>query len=957
MQRSSYGERDYPFGQMMLTLRTTIGLTQTGLASQLGVSRNAVAQWEGGSSYPKAEHLQHVIELGVRAFAFPARHEEEAIQTLWRAARQKVLLDEHWLRDLLHRASASSSEQGAVGAPQRNRTTTNWTALWTVPFPRNTHFTGRHELLDQLTVQLTPLASSQPTALRRAALTQAQVIKGLGGIGKTQIAVEYAYRAREMGHYIHTLWIAAASEETLLMSFAALAEQLPSISFKEETDQRKLVRAVIRWLEQCQEPWLLILDNADDLSMVQPYLPVQGQGSLLFTTRSSAVGWLAPSLEVSAMGVIEGAELLLRRAGRFAQASDEHMNEAATLAAELALFPLALDQAGAYIEETSCSLADYFQLYQAHRHTLLSRRGRQATHYPESVATTWSLSFKYLEATNPAAAELLRSCAFLSPDAIPEEVLTEGAFHWPPALQAAVADRLSFNQMLEALLAFSLVKRFAEDRFLSIHRLVQVVQRERLSPEEQRQWTERVVRVLNAVFPQSPQESTSWHLCLRYLDQVQDCATLIREQHVLLPEASELLERAGAYLYERGLYTPAALLYQHALSMREQLVGETHTTSISDILQLAHIYFNQGAFAAAEALYQRALPIAEQHAGAEPLLLIKVLRGLAHVYGDQGKYAQAEALYQRALPIWEQLAEAEQVRRGGILASLAFVKAQQGKYTEATILSQRLLCLREQHLGPEHPHVASALLGLAQIMTLKDEDAPVEHFNLRALRIYEQHFGPEHPLVATALHALARLYTGQGKYAEAKPLYQRALHIREQQLGPENLDVSDTLSGLANLYYKEKKYTEAESLYQRALSIREQQLGSENSVIIDVLLGLANIYREQEHYMQAESLYMRALRISEQHPERVETTHILHDFARLQHMQGQTKEAVALYQRALSIRERVLGSEHPLTVKTRECLQGLFAVTDQVEETKRMETQQQKRATPVQSQQLEEEIC
>ena len=939
MQRSSYGERDYLFGQMMLTLRTTIGLTQAGLASQLGVSRNAVAQWEGGSSYPKAEHLQHLIEIGVRTFAFPVRQEKEAIQALWRTARQKVLLDEYWLQELLHRSSASSPERGTVGVPQQNLTTTDGTALWTVPFSRNAHFTGRHELLDQLTVQLTSLTSSQPTSYRCAALTQAQVIKGLGGIGKTQIAVEYAYRAREMGHYIHTLWIAAASEETLLMSFAALAEYLPSISFKEETDQRKLVMAVIRWLEQCQEPWLLILDNADDLSMVHPYLPVQGKGSLLLTTRSSAAGLLAPSLEVSAMGVIEGAELLLRRAGRFAQASDEQMNEAATLATELALFPLALDQAGAYIEETSCSLADYFQLYQAHRHTLLSRRGRQATHYPDSVATTWSLSFEYIEATNPAASELLRACAFLSPDMIPEEVLTEGAAHWPPALHAAITDRLSFNQMLEALLAFSLIKRFAEDRFLSIHRLVQVVQRERLSPEEQHQWTERVVRALNAVFPQNPQEPTSWPLCLRYLDQVQDCATLIREQHVLLSEAPELLERAGAYLYERGLYAPAAHLYQHALSMREQLVGETHPASISDMVHLARTYFNQRAFGAAEALYQRAFSIAEQHAGADPLLLLEVLRGLAHIYGDQGKYAQAEVLYQQALPIWERLADAEQVRQGGLLASVAFVKAQQGKYAEATILSQRSLRLLEQHFGPKHLRVAPALLGLAQITTLKDEDAPVEHLNLRALRIYEQHFGPDHLLVALALHALARLYTGQGKYAEAEPLYQRALHIREQQLGPENLDVSDTLSGLADLYYKEKKYAEAESLYQRALSIREQQLGTENSIIIDVLLGLANIYREKEHYTQAESLYRRALRLSEKHPERVETTHVLHNFARLQQIQGQTNEAVALYQRALSIRERILGFEHPLTVKTRECLQELSAVRDQVEEVKGMEIQ------------------
>src|SRR3989454_6830000 len=103
MNRSLYGERDYAFGQRILTLRTQLGLTQTGLAERLGVSRKAVAGWEAGSSYPTAEHLQELIALGVRASAFPAGREAEEIRALWKAARQKVLLDEAWLASLLGR--------------------------------------------------------------------------------------------------------------------------------------------------------------------------------------------------------------------------------------------------------------------------------------------------------------------------------------------------------------------------------------------------------------------------------------------------------------------------------------------------------------------------------------------------------------------------------------------------------------------------------------------------------------------------------------------------------------------------------------------------------------------------------------------------------------------------------------------------------------------------------------
>ena len=139
-------------------------------------------------------------------------------------------------------------------------------AVWNVPYARNPHFTGRDELLDRLHQQLTAAGQDDPTTTRRAALTQSQAIKGLGGIGKTQIAVEYAYRSRDQGRYIHTLWINAASEETLTTSFVALAELLPSFPAKNETDQQKLVEAIKRWLEQWEQRWLLIFDNADDLS-------------------------------------------------------------------------------------------------------------------------------------------------------------------------------------------------------------------------------------------------------------------------------------------------------------------------------------------------------------------------------------------------------------------------------------------------------------------------------------------------------------------------------------------------------------------------------------------------------------------------------------------------------------------------------------------------------------------
>lgn len=455
---------------------------------------------------------------------------------------------------------------GSIGNMSRSTVS----GVWNVPYRRNLYFTGRDELLKRLDQQLLVETQDEPV-MCRAALTQPQAIKGLGGIGKTQIAVKYAYRSRKQGYYAHTIWVNAASEEAIMAGFVTIAELLPAFSAKNEKDQRKLLTAIKRWLEECQQRWLLIFDNADDPVLIQEYLPQTGNGSILLTTRANAVAPIGASLEVEKMGIVEGTQLLLRRGQRLENFSDQEQKKAETIACILDGFPLALDQAGAYIEETGCGFDDYLQLYQDHRKELLARRGKQATNYPDSVATTWSLSFQKIEQANPAAAELLHLCAFLAPDHIPEELLKDGASYWPPFLQQAATDLFAFNQILEELLTFSLVKRLVEDRLLSIHRLVQAVQIDKMEKKEQRQWAERVIRAVNVAFPRDPKgDVATWPQCVRYLVQAQRCDALIQQHLFVLSEAADLLERTGTYLCEHASYSIAEPLFLRALHIREQ---------------------------------------------------------------------------------------------------------------------------------------------------------------------------------------------------------------------------------------------------------------------------------------------------------------------------------------------------------------------------------------------------
>jgi tetratricopeptide (TPR) repeat protein len=722
--------------------------------------------------------------------------------------------------------------------------------------------------------------SGDATRTRRAVLSQPLAIKGLGGIGKTQIAVEYAYRAWEQGRYTHIFWINAASQEALLTSFQMLAERLPHFAAQDEQDQHKLIAAVLLWLQTCPEPWLLIFDNADEPTLVQPYLPQQGRGSILLTTRAHAVSWFANPIDVEQMGLMEGTQFLLHRTRRL-DVSDEERNEAANVVIALDGFPLALDQAGAYIEETECSFRDYLQIYEQYRAILLARRGKQYTNYPDSVATTWSLSIETIEQAHPAAAELLRLCAFLSPDHIPEELLCDGAAHWPDLLQQAVTDPLRFNELLGALLAFSLVKRLTQERLLSLHRLVQIVQLDRMDLQVQRCWAERVVRAVNQLFPADPQvEVDTWPQCLRYLEQAQACDQLIQRHHLQLPEAADLLDRAGVYLREHGSFNQAEQLFQRGLTIAEQQLGPQHPQVASLLNNLGYLYYKQGKYVQAEPLLQRGLHIREQSLRPEHPDIAYSLTALGLLYSEQGKYAEAEALHQRTVHIWEQA------------------------------------------VGPLHDYVAYPLNNLGMLYDMQGKYAEAESLYQRAMHIWEQTLGPHHPVTATSLSNLGNVYEEQGKYAEAEPLYQRAIHVREQTLGPHHPVTATSLANLGILYEKQGKYAEAEPLYQRAMHIWEQTLGPHHPYIAYALTGLANLSREQGKYERAEALYHRALLLRQellglQHLDVAET---LQELARLRQMQLRPGEALSLYQQALAIREQVLGAEHPKTIEIRECL-------------------------------------
>ncbi len=285
--------------------------------------------------------------------------------------------------------------------------------FWNIPYAHNFYFIGREEILSQLHTMLNDQERTHPYA-----------INGLGGVGKTQTVVEYAYRYQQ--RYKAVLWVHAATTETLATSYNELAHVL-NLPQKDETDATVIREVVTIWL-QIHDRWLLIFDNADEPDLIRDFLPKHSTGHILITTRAHDLQELAIRLPLHELDEATGALFLLRRMNHLPlnapldQANEDRQKLAGELSQEMGGLPLALAQAGAYMDKTGKSLADYLSLYRTHRSKLLGRHKDVPHDYSEPVATTWNISFECMIKQNAAAVDLFHFCAFLAPDTIPEEM-------------------------------------------------------------------------------------------------------------------------------------------------------------------------------------------------------------------------------------------------------------------------------------------------------------------------------------------------------------------------------------------------------------------------------------------------------------------------------------------------------------------------------------------------------
>jgi tetratricopeptide (TPR) repeat protein len=666
--------------------------------------------------------------------------------------------------------------------------------------PRISSFTGRIDELDRLDAILT---RDKPAAVTQASVGRAAV-QGMGGVGKTSLAIEYAHRFR--GLYAGVCWCPSETRTGLLSALASLAVTLGATT-AEEADLEKAAKAALRQLAEQRATWLLVYDNVTAPDAIVDLLPSAG-ARVLITSRFSDWSELANEVALDVLPLGEAMALLESRTGR------NDVAGAKILAEALGRLPLAVDHAAAYCKRTQTQFADY-----AKKASSLIDAAPRGASYPRSVAATFDLAIAEAVAQCSAAEMLMAYLAQCAPERIPM-TLVEGA----------IEDEAQRQRALAALSEVSLLKHDPfEDATpaVSVHRLVQAVARARSEAKgSAHESVGRLIARLAEQYPSDGYNPQSWLLCAQLTPHLTAQKAAAVEGMPIWPV---LLSRGGSYVWGRGSFKQAASFYRDALAIREKTLEPEHPDTAENLNALGFLLRLQGDLTGARPLLERALTIREKTLGPEHPDTADSLSNLGLLLQGENDLTGARTFLERALAIREKKLPPEHLDTARSMHNFARLLQTQGDLAGARLLLERALAIREKKLPPDHPDTARSLNNFAQLLQTQGDLTGARPLLERALAIREKVLGPEHPDTAASLHNLANLLRDQGDFAVARRLFERALAMQEKMLGPAHPDTNRTHLNLSRLLLQIGSSTEALALAEKARANHDEALGPDHS--------------------------------------------------------------------------------------------------------------------------------
>ncbi len=783
-----------------------------------------------------------------------------------------------------------------------------------IPIPHNPFFVGREAQM----LQIHETLHQNPTT----ALTQgkAHALTALGGVGKTTLAREYVEIFWRI--YRQIFWVDCRLG--VVSGMAKIFDHLfpDRASLFKDPEKAKFAKDELNKTDMR----LLVLDNAEDESSIQEWIPNGGGCRTIITSRFADWSVGVAKLEMDVLEPQPAREFLKKRTGRTVDGNE--LAACDELARDLGYLPLALEQAGAYlVNNTQYSFAAYLNLYRRIQMELLGEHVLGSTKYPDPVATTWKVTIEKLSA--PARA-VLRMASFLADTPIPLGLWRQGvqpiknlAPQFPTAASGSQsADPEKFvNDIANELHRYSMARQDGDS--IQFHNLVQAVENYNIPNEQIGAVREGIWAEFRAFAPSPAHEYQNWPgWSLLY----PHASRLASDVHATPEDRSWALAEAAGYLFfALAAYATAEPLAREALAIRRHTLPQ-HPHIAMSLNNLALLLKAQGKLTEAEPLLREVLAIHHALPSGHPDTATG-LHNLGSLLMSQGKPAEAEPLLREALDIRRRMLPAGHPDTASSLNNLATLFKEQGRLAEAEPLLREALGIRRRALSAGHPDIASSLNSLALLFKELGKLAEAELLLREALGIHRLAFPSGHPDIADSLSNLACLLQDRGNLAEAEPLYREALDIRRHALPANHSDTASSLNNLASLLQAMGMLTNAEPLYREALEIHRHSLPAKHPDIASSLNNLATLLQAQGRLHEAEPLFCEALDIRRnvlpaKHPHVAIT---LNNLALLYGKQGKFTEAEPLLREALDIRRHALPVGHPHIAAGLSNLAILFA--------------------------------
>jgi ornithine cyclodeaminase/alanine dehydrogenase-like protein (mu-crystallin family) len=638
--------------------------------------------------------------------------------------------------------------------------------VWNVP-PRNPGFTGRDGLLAAVRDRL--LAGDTAVV---------QALQGMGGVGKTQLAIEYAHRFA--AEYDVAWWVDAEQAGLIGDQFAALGTALGCVQPGAGTGEVRA--AVLADLHQ-RGRWLLVFDNADSPAAIMPWLP-GGAGHVLITSRAWAWGEIAAPVEVDVLARAESVALLQRRVPALGTA------DADRLADRLGDLPLAVAQAAGFMAETGTSPGRYLELLATQAGQLLDQAAAGSP-YPRSLAAATRLAAGRLDDEDPAASQLASVCAFLAPEPIPEDLFTASPGELSGELAVRAADPLGWRQTLAQLTRQSLAR--IDQRGLVLHRLTQAILRGRLTPEQAAATRGCSEAILAAADPRDPANPVTWPRWAQLMPHLLAADLAATERPALRWMAYE----ACQYLLARGDTRTAHVLAAGLHQQWRDRLGDDHANTLAVAHYLAWALRDMVRYAEARELDEDTLARSRRVLGDDHPNTLASAGALAVDLSNLGEHQAARKLDQDTLARKRRVFGDDHPETLISAGNLAGDLRNLGQHQAVRELDEDTLARRRRVLGDDHPDTLLSATNLAGDLRNLGQHQAARELDQDTLARYRRVLGDDHPDTLASANNLAGDLSNLGEHQAARELDQDTLAHRRRVLGDDHPDTRLSANNLA----------------------------------------------------------------------------------------------------------------------------------------------------------------